>query len=208
MNAVAQPLVVGADGSGFTGASRKREPKDADAERAMVVGAECGGHERVRHEPHVLGLEGKDEPVLAVLGRWETRESVDDQAQVRFPVRRPAERTRPGEQALANEVESGAVQRLGTAAVGVGPALALLERGEGRAAFLEKAPVAPDEVALGRKVVGQENVVAVEFDVPPGDRLDPFEQNGRAVDELECVDQRLTVDIDADRMGRGDDEVL
>ena len=84
----------------------------------------------------------------------------------------------------------------------------LLDCGEQTAALFEEAAIAHRHIALGRQVVGDENVVAVEFDVPITDLVDLDLGNGRAVDQMADGDEDLANEIDADRMAGREVQVL
>jgi len=111
----------------------------------------------------------------------------------------PAERLGLNLEPLANKLDDGSVRRHWAAEIGIGP---LAPGGVAKcgAGFGEKGAIAHLEIALGWKIVGDENVLTVEFDVPVTDFVGINRDDGRAIDEVSNRDQHLAADIDADRM--------
>jgi hypothetical protein len=90
----------------------------------------------------------------------------------------------------------------------VRPLAALQHGGKKAAALFEEAAIAHRQIALSREVVGDKNVVAVEFDVPITDLVDLDLSDGRAVDQVADRDEHFATKIDADRMAGRNVKVL
>ena len=80
-------------------------------------------------------------------------------------------------------------------------------QGHGLAGLREEAAIAHLEVALGGQVLGHQQVVALEFDVPVGHALDAFLTDRRAVDQRRRRDQHLAKDVHGDRVAGRHHEV-
>src|SRR5271168_1559638 len=87
--------------------------------------------------------------------------AVSHETQVGVAHRFPADLFGPREEALAHEVEHRALGYDRTAEIGVRPLAALDHGGKQTAQLLESAAIGHREIALGRQVVGDEDVVAV-----------------------------------------------
>ena len=71
----------------------------------------------------------------------------------------------------------------------------------------KEATIAHLEVAFRLHVFGEQDVVAVELDVPVSDALYLFLKYRRAINQRRCRDQHLAEHVEADRMAWRDDEV-
>ena len=76
-----------------------------------------------------------------------------------------------------------------------------------RAGFDEETTVAAVDVALGKQVLSENDVVAVQLDMPVGHPLDVDLRDGGTVDEGRGRDQYLAENIDAERVAGGDEEI-
>jgi hypothetical protein len=112
----------------------------------------------------------------------------------------PADRLGAGDETLADEVENRPVQHDWTAEIGVGPPASLQICGEQTTALPKEPAIGHRQIALGRQVVGDENVMAIEFDMPVADCVDFDRDDRRAVDEIADGDEHFAQEIDADRM--------
>ena len=177
------------------------------AEDPRVARAEIGRGEGVGDEPDVSRVRRKQEGRGVVLDQRPADLAVHDQPEVVVVQRHPAEMARPRGQPVASEGQKVAVGHDGTAEVGVRPRPSLLERRERRASLFKKAPIAHREVAFGGKVVGDQDVVAVELDVPQGHFVERGAGDRRAVDEVHRRNQHLAEQVDANRMAGRDDQL-
>jgi hypothetical protein len=64
------------------------------------------------------------------------------------------------------------------------------------------------QIAFCREVVCDENVVAIEFDVPVADRIALDLGDGRAVDEIADGDEHFATEVNAYRMAGREVQVL
>ena len=181
MNAVAKPFVV------------ERDRLAADARAQSITPSVRGSLEPVpdhrrqeggRHEPHVLGARREGEGRDTALDPRAYDLAVGHEMQVGVERPRPADLFGPRGETLADEGEDGAVGDHRPAEIGVGPLELVQVGGKQAAHLLEGAAITHRKIALRRKVVGEEDVVAVELDMPVGDRLDFNPGDRPAVDQF------------------------
>src|SRR5271170_2612842 len=83
-----------------------------------------------------------------------------------------------------------------------------LEHVDCGAGFLEEAAVGRLQIALSRQIVCNQNVMALEFDMPVAYLVDLNPCDRRAIDKDSGRNQNFTDEIDADRMRRRNAKIL
>ena len=77
-----------------------------------------------------------------------------------------------------------------------------------RTRLLEETPVFHSQIAFGRQVVGDEDVVAVELDMPIAHLIGLDLRDGSAIDQMPRLDHDFAAEIDADRMAGRNLQIL
>lgn len=104
-------------------------------------------------------------------------------------------------QLRAHDLDQDTASMERTAHLCVCHGMAIWRRMEGDDAILrEEAAISHIEIALGRLPFCQKNIVAIEFDVPVGNRLNVLLRDGRAIHERNGGNQHFTQHVEANGM--------
>ena len=151
----------------------KASPSSITPEDAPVHGADRRRQEGARDQPHVPGACREQERRRAVptTGRTIRPSTSSRRSAIAPPASSPA--LRPAREGAGGRSRARSPGHDRPAEVGVVSVASLKHGGKQAAELFEGAAIAHRQIAFRRQVVGDENVVAFELDVPVGDFVRP-----------------------------------